>query len=173
MYSNRVMIKRLTLLAVVLCVTLTASAQFEKGKKYISASLSGLDLSYNGLSEFNVGFEAKGGYMFDDNLMLLGILGYNHVGGDDPTPDRFAIGAQGRYYIVQNGIYLGAGVTYKHANHNYNDIMPQVEVGYAFFINRTVTIEPALYYEQSIKDHGNYSNVGLRVGVGVYLFPNN
>ena len=79
MYSNRVMIKRLTLLAVVLCVTLTASAQFEKGKKYISASLSGLDLSYNGLSEFNVGFEAKGGYMFDDNLMLLGILGYNHV----------------------------------------------------------------------------------------------
>lgn len=167
------MIKRLSMLAVVLCVTLAASAQFEKGKKYISASLSGLDLSYNGTSEFNVGFEAKGGYLLDDNLMVLGILGYNHVGGDDPSPDRFAIGAQGRYYIIQNGIYLGAGVTYKHANHNYNDIMPQVEVGYAFFINRTVTIEPALYYEQSIKDHGKYSNVGLRVGVGVYLFPNN
>jgi hypothetical protein len=77
---------------------------------------------------------------------------------------------QGRYYIIQNGIYLGAGATYKHANHNYNDIMPGVEIGYAFFINRHVTIEPALYYEQSFKDHSKYSNVGLRLGLGIYLF---
>ena len=48
--------------------------------------------------------------------------------------------------------------------------MPSVELGYAFFINRTVTIEPALYYEQSIKDHSKYSNVGLRLGLGIYLF---
>ncbi len=164
------MVKKLSLLIVTLMMVLTANAQFEQDKKYISASFSGLDLNYNGTSDLSLGFQAKGGYLVEDNLMVLGTLGYNHIGGDDKTPDRFSIGAQGRYYIIQNGIYLGVGATYKHGNHNYNDFMPSVEVGYAFFINRTITIEPALYYEQSIKDHSKYSNVGLRLGLGIYLF---
>lgn len=166
------MMKKLTLLLAAFVVAITANAQFEQGKKYISASFSGLDLTYNGSSDLKFGFQAKGGYFLADNLAVLGVLGYNHVGGDDPTPDSFSIGAQGRYYIIQNGIYLGAGITYKHANHSYNDFMPTVELGYAFFINRTVTIEPSLFYEQSLKDHSKYSNVGLRLGLGIYLFPN-
>ena len=48
--------------------------------------------------------------------------------------------------------------------------MPSVQLGYAFYISRTVTIEPEIYYEQSFKDHKDYSQVGLRVGIGVYLF---
>ena len=161
--------KKLSLLLLTLMVALSASAQFEQGKKYISASFSGLDMGYNGSSEFNVGLQAKGGYFLADNLAVVGLIGYNHVGGDE-TPDRVSLGVQGRYYIIQNGRYLGAGATYKHANHNYNDIMPGVEIGYAFFINRHVTIEPAIYYEQSFKDHSKYSNVGLRLGLGIYLF---
>ena len=47
--------------------------------------------------------------------------------------------------------------------------MPGVEVGYAFFISRTVTIEPSVYYQQSFKDHSEYSKIGLRVGFGIYL----
>lgn len=164
-----IMIKRFSFMLVALVMTLSASAQFEQGKKYISASFSGLDFSYNGTSDLNIGLQAKGGYFVEDNLMVLGTLGYNHV-GDEVTPDRFSIGAQGRYYIIQNGIYLGVGGTYKHGSHNYNDFLPTVEVGYAFFINRHVTIEPAVYYEQSINNHSKYSNVGLRVGLGIYLF---
>lgn len=160
--------KKLSLLLLTLMVALTASAQFEQGKKYISASFSGLDLGYNGSSELNVGFQAKGGYFLADNLAAVATVGYNHVGDD--VPDQATLGIQGRYYIIQNGIYLGAGVTYKHANHSYNDVMPSVEIGYAFFINRFVTIEPAVYYEQSFKDHSKYSNVGLRLGLGIYLF---
>ena len=83
--------------------------------------------------------------------------------------DHISVGAGGRYYITQNGLYLGAGVKFLHANHRYNDIMPGMEVGYAFFINRSVTIEPAIYYDQSLKG-SNYSTVGLKVGIGVYLF---
>lgn len=164
------MTKKITMLMFAIMMALTANAQFEQGKKYISASFSGLELGYNGTSDFTVGLQAKGGYLIMDNVMLLGTLGYNHIGGDDITPDRFSVGAHGRYYIIQNGIYLDAGVTYKHGNHNYNDLMPAVEIGYAFFINRTCTIEPAIFYEQSIKDHSKYSNVGLRLGLGVYLF---
>lgn len=47
--------------------------------------------------------------------------------------------------------------------------MPGIEVGYAFFLNRTVTIEPAVYYDQSFKNHSDFSKIGLRIGVGVYL----
>ncbi len=42
-------------------------------------------------------------------------------------------------------------------------------MGYAFFISKTVTIEPALYYDQSLKDHSQYSTIGLKVGIGIYL----
>lgn len=164
------MIKKVLLLVAVCMISISSNAQFEQGKKYISASFSGFDLSYSGSNDLNLGLQAKGGYFFEDNLLLLGSLGYNHQGTDDFTPDRISIGAQGRYYIIQNGIYLGLGATYKHGNRNYNDLMPSVEIGYAFFINRVMTIEPAVYYEQSITNHTQYSNVGLRLGLGVYLF---
>ena len=47
--------------------------------------------------------------------------------------------------------------------------MPGVEVGYVFFLRHTVTLETAIYYDQSIKDHSQYSTIGLKVGIGVYL----
>ena len=47
--------------------------------------------------------------------------------------------------------------------------MPSVQVGYAFFLSKTVTVEPEVYYEQSFKNHSDYSKIGFRVGVGVYL----
>ena len=57
-----------------------------------------------------------------------------------------------------------------HANTNYNDVLPGVEVGYAFYINRSVTIEPAIYYDQSLKKHSDYSTIGAKIGLGIYLF---
>lgn len=47
--------------------------------------------------------------------------------------------------------------------------MPGVEVGYAFYISKTVTIEPALYYDMSLKSQKDYSTVGVRVGFGIYI----
>ena len=43
------------------------------------------------------------------------------------------------------------------------------QVGYSFFLNRTVTIEPEIYYNQSLKDHNDYSGFGLRIGFGIYF----
>ena len=47
--------------------------------------------------------------------------------------------------------------------------MPGIELGYAFFLGKSVTIEPSVYYDQSIKNHSDYSKVGLKIGVGIYL----
>ena len=74
------------------------------------------------------------------------------------VPYVLSVGAGGRYYIVQNGLYLGASALFKH-HKGYDDLLPSVNVGYAFFISRTVTIEPELYYEQSFKNHTDYSQV--------------
>lgn len=156
--------KKVFMVIVALAMTLTASAQFEQGKMYLNTSLTGLDLSYNGSRSLHFGLEAKGGYLIEDNWMLLAKAGIDTQKGST----NLNIGVGGRYYIIQNGIFLGANASYVHGNGGYNDFMPGIEIGYAFFINQYVTIEPAIYYNQSVKRHGDYSTVGLKVGIGLY-----
>ncbi|MBQ1828425.1 MAG: outer membrane beta-barrel protein [Prevotella sp.] len=157
--------KKIAFVLVALMMSVAANAQFEQGKKYIGASLSGLNLSYSGSEGTHFGLQAKGGYLFSDNLMGTAQVGYDKM---KHVPYSLSLGVGGRYYIVQNGIYLGAGVNYRHAN-SYDDVLPTVQVGYAFFLNGSVTIEPELYYEQSFKNHGDYSKIGFRLGFGIYL----
>ena len=160
-------IKKIAVVALGLMVSVGAHAQFESGKQYCGASLTGLNLSYNGSEELSLGIQAKAGYFFEDDMMLLAQAEYKHSGLEG-VKDYWALGAQGRYYIEQNGIYLGAGMTLIHTG-SYNDVMPGVEVGYAFFVSKQVTIEPAVYYDQSFKNHSDYSTVGVKVGIGIYL----
>ncbi len=160
-------IKKIAVVALGLIVSVGAHAQFESGKQYCGASLTGLNLSYNGSEELSLGIQAKAGYFFEDDMMLLAQAEYKHSGLEG-VKDYWALGAQGRYYIEQNGIYLGAGMKLIHTG-SYNDVMPGVEVGYAFFVSKQVTIEPAVYYDQSFKNHSDYSTVGVKVGIGIYL----
>lgn len=147
--------------------SLSASAQFEKDKVYFSGALSGFNLNYNGAKDFSLNIDAKAGYFVEDNWMVLGQTSYSHSGLKSVS-DAISAGIGGRYYIEQNGLFLGAGVKYMHAKH-FDDFMPGVEVGYAYFISRTVTVEPSLYYDQSFKNHADYSTIGFRIGVGIYL----
>ena len=160
-------IKKIAVVALGLMVSVGAHAQFESGKQYCGASLTGLNLSYNGSEELSLGIQSKAGYFFEDDMMLLAQAEYKHSGLEG-VKDYWALGAQGRYYIEQNGIYLGAGMKLIHTG-SYNDVMPGVEVGYAFFVSKQVTIEPAVYYDQSFKNHSDYSTVGVKVGIGIYL----
>lgn len=157
--------KKVLMLLVAVLTTMAAHAQFEEGKIYVGASLSGLDLKYNGLEEASFGIDAKAGYLFMDNLMATAQLSYNK---QTDVPSYLKMGVGARYYIIQNGLYLGAGVNYLHSN-SHDDFMPGVQIGYAFFLSRTVTVEPEIYYDQSFKSHSDYSTIGLRIGVGIYL----
>ena len=161
--------KKLMAMAVALLATTAASAQFEQGKTYIGGSLTGLNASYSGSDKFCLGIQAQGGYFVADDIMLYGQVGYDHNGNKE-IKDRYSVGVGGRYYIEQNGVFLGANCKFLHASGGYDDIMPGVEVGYAFFLSRTVTVEPAIYYDQSFKKHSDFSTIGLRLGVGIYLF---
>lgn len=158
--------KKLILAVMAMMVSLAVNAQFETGKKYLGASLSSLNLSYNGMEEGSFGIEAKGGYMFEDNWMATAQVGYSKK---HEIPATFSAAVGARYYIVQNGLYIGASMSYQHAGNSYDDFLPGVQLGYAFFLSRTVTIEPEIYYNQSFKNHSDYSTIGLRIGFGVYL----
>ena len=160
--------KKISMMMLALLTCITASAQFEKDKMYVGASLTGLNLSYSGLNKLNLGLSAKVGYMLEDNWMIYGQAGYDHS-GSDAVADYMNLGVGGRYYIVQNGLFLGVNAKFVHAFHNYNDVMPGVEAGYAFFVSRTVTIEPSVYYQQSFKNHSDYSTIGINLGIGIYL----
>lgn len=161
------MMKKILTLVIVLLATLTASAQFEEDKNYIGASLSGLSLSYNGSTETKFGANAMAGRFLADNLLVYGQAGFDHPGKN--MNNSFNVGVGGRYYITQNGIFLGANAKYVHADSSYNDFMPGLEVGYAFFLSHTITIEPSIYYQQSFKRHSDYSTIGLCIGFGIYL----
>ena len=156
--------KKVFLFLVVLVASLSAHAQFEQGKGYLGASLSSIDISSQA-KQFHFGLNAKAGYLFADNLMATAQVGYNHL---EDTNDVLTLGAGARYYIVQNGLYLGASLKYHHTK-GYNDLLPGVQLGYAFFVSRTVTIEPELYMDFSTKQFEN-SAYGLGVGIGIYLF---
>jgi hypothetical protein len=159
--------KKILLAAVLLLGAVAGKAQFEAGTKYIGASVTNLGLAYNSEKKLHFGLEATGGYFLWDNIMLKGSLGYQH---GRPHDDNISVGLGGRYYFDQNGIFLGAGTRFADMTNDL-DFQPNVSVGYAFFLNRTVTVEPELYFNLSTKDI-DYSNYGLRIGLGIYLFRN-
>ncbi len=160
--------KKIVMLLLVMMMTISSYAQFEKGKYFAGTSLSGLDLGYSGFKKFNIGIEATGGYLLLDDFMVRAGISWQHL-GEKSHPNNFTFGIGGRYYIIQNGLFLGLNVKYMHADLRYNDVLPGLEVGYAFFLSHTVTIEPAIYYDQSFRKHSDYSKIGLRIGFGLYL----
>lgn len=138
---------------------------FYQDKFYVGASFSGFDLNWNQDQKWKMDVAAKAGYLFDDNWMVTANVEYNVR---DVAPNTLKAGAGLRYYLEQNGLYIGAGANYAHSK-KYDDLLPTVQLGYAFFLNRTVTIEPEIYYNQSLKNHKDYSGVGFRIGFGIYF----
>lgn len=160
------MTKKFLLVLTTVLFAISASAQFEQGKTYVGASLSNVGLSYNGSEKGSFGVQAMGGFFLADDLMVGAQGSYDKL---NDVPASYSFGVLGRYYIEQNGLYLGVACNYRHYTKDFNDFMPGVRLGYAFFLGKQVTVEPELYYDQSFKNHGDYSTIGLRIGVGIYL----
>ena len=164
-YNNT---KKLALLVCLLVATVAAQAQFEKGKWILNPSISGLGLSHNTETDkTSFGIEAKGGAFLLDNVALLIHAGakWNEKGGDT---DVYTLGVGGRYYFSKIGLYLGADVNVDRWDWGTSDDTKfsfGAEAGYAFFLSRTVTLEPAVYWNVN----GDRSVFGLKVGFGFYF----
>lgn len=160
--------KKWMFMVCLLAVTVTARAQFEKGKWVVNPSVTGLNFSYHtDTDQVNFGLEAQGGAFVVDNWALLLHAGARWVGSGD---DVYKLGVGTRYYFDQVGVYLGADVNLNHwvptgDADNRTRVGFGLEAGYAFFLSRTVTLEPAVYWDIN-KDR---SELGLKIGFGFYF----
>ncbi|MCH5177127.1 MAG: outer membrane beta-barrel protein [Prevotellaceae bacterium] len=160
------MMKKMLAMLLMVAMAGTATAQFEAGKKYVNASLAGAGLSYSDYEDVAFGVSAQAGYMFQQDFMLLGEAGFDYRHKDFQS---LYIGGKGRYYIEQNGLFLGAGVRFLHEFKNHNDFQFTPEVGYCYFVSKNLTIEPVAYVDVSLADFSKNTKVGLKIGLGYYF----
>jgi hypothetical protein len=164
--------KKILFTACVLLTSLGANAQFEKNSWVVNPTITGVEYSYSDANKNHLGLNAQGGAFVIDNVALL-----LKMGGDwTKTVNMYSVGVGGRYYFSNTGIYAGSGLYFTRWAHN-NDREQQghrdeygltIDLGYAFFLSRTVTIEPAVYYDLSFKDN-DLSKFGLKLGFGFYF----
>ncbi len=160
--------RKFALLICLLTVTLTASAQFEKGTVIINPSLSGLNFSYSQNDKARFGIGAQVGTFLADGFALL-----VNAGADWSKPvDEDNRGTGMRVYFHSTGMYLGGGIDWNHfrwnSENHRSDWGLGIEAGYAYFLSRTVTIEPAVYYKWRFND-SDMSRFGVKVGFGFYF----
>ena len=58
---------------------------------------------------------------------------------------------------------------YKHIPSNINNVYFTPEVGYCFYLNDHVSIEPAVYVDMCLNHFKDFTKVGLRIGFGYYF----
>ena len=160
--------KKLALALCLLAVSFTAQAQFEKGTTIINPSLSGLDFSYSKNDKAKFGVGAQVGTFFAEGIALM-----VNAGADWSKPvDEYTLGTGVRFYFNKTGIYLGGGLDWNRfrwsGGKHQTDWGLGIEAGYAYFLARTVTIEPAVYYKWRFND-GDMSRFGVKIGFGFYL----
>ena len=157
--------KKVILCAMLMLASIGAKAQFEAGTKYLGISATGLGISYSSNEKFRIGLDATAGMFIADKVLVRANIGYNHT----DYVDDFSAGIGARYYFRENGIFLGAGGEFSHLTKNNNDLMIPIEVGYAFYLNHYIAVEPAVYYKMSLDDFSDKSTVGLKIGFGFHF----
>ena len=134
----------------------------------LNPSVTGLDFSYSKNDDAKFGLGAQVGTFLADGFALM-----VNAGADWSQPkDTYTLGTGVRCYFNTTGIYIGGGLDWerirlKGGEHN-NDWGVGIEAGYAYFLSRTVTIEPAVYYKWRFDDSDN-SRFGIKVGFGFYF----
>ena len=163
------MVKKLLFVFILLISCINAHAQFEEGKWYLNTSLTGLNLSHSKYEGTNFGFQVGSGAFVVDNLMVLVNFKGEYV---EHGMDETSVGAGARYYLSNCGLYGGLGLAYKHLSNSVNRedlVCLTPELGYAFFLNGTITVEPAVYYDLSFSNCSEYSKLGFKIGFGFYF----
>ena len=115
--------------------------------------------------------QGTAGYSFADSWSATALLEYLHQWMPSPQRDRneVVLGAGARYYFQSNGIFLGAGLQYRHAAVNADYLQVPLEVGYCYYLNQHVSIEPAIYFEPCLNKFSDGTKVGLKIGLGFYF----
>ncbi len=144
----------------------SASAQFEEGTKYLGANINNLGVSYSKATDLSINLGANAGYCIKDNVLVMGLVNFDYSFN---TLKRLDLGGKIRYYIADTGIFLSAGAKFVHENSDYNDFQVTPEVGFSYFLNDHLAIQPSVYYDMSFSDFNEKSRLGVSLGLGWYF----
>ena len=172
------MMKKIILGCMLALCAISANAQFEAGKMYINLSSTSLGLSYSKSDKLRFDIGATAGLFVANDWMVFAQADYNHkqlmyehllVNDSKFYQDEVLLGLGARYYIEQNGLYLSLASQFSHHEKTNDNFFLTPEIGYAFFVNQYITIEPAVYFQMSLNKFADASTVGLKLGVGFYF----
>lgn len=65
--------------------------------------------------------------------------------------------------------YIDYTITKTAPAEKFNSFCIPIEVGYTFYLNHHLAVEPSVYYKMSLNHFGDCSTVGLRLGLGYFF----
>ena len=120
-------------------------------------------------SETTIRFAPNVGYFIADDLAIglsLNIENISPLVGDSGT--NFGLGPFVRFYFA-DAIFAQAGLNLGLGDNEFTEF--QVGVGYSWFVDNSVAIEPMLFYRShSVDDPGvDASVIGLSIGIQAFV----
>lgn len=147
----------------------SSSALIPKGSMIIGGS-AGFDMQFeDGNNSSILYLSPQFGYFLTDNLALGAAISFTKVKDVDPV---FGFGPFARYYL-NNGLFGQLQYEFQSQptflDERINGSAAGLGVGYALFLNNSISLEPLVYYKRHFGDLGEYNQVGLQVGISAYL----
>ena len=112
------------------------------------------------------------GYFIIDNLGIGLNVGFASLSQGDNSATVIGIGPYARYYVFQ-GLFPQVGIMYNSTKVDDFDAVTGTDinlgVGYSFFVNNSIAIEPMLGYTIGGGDDPKTNSFGLMIGVQAFL----
>lgn len=161
--------KKILIAALLTLVTFGVDAQITK-----QTILAGGGVTFNqyrnkdlNIKTTNFSLQQQLAFAFADNVVLGARLGVGTSSSSNNFSFSFAPFA--RYYVSNFFVHGGFGYIY---NGNDGSALLDGEIGYALFLNNTVAIEPALYYNQMFANNSFSSDMGAKLSLQIYFNRN-
>ncbi|MDR1056677.1 MAG: hypothetical protein LBL90_12845 [Prevotellaceae bacterium] len=173
--------KKLMITLVAACIACTIFAQvpeqLRKGNILIETDATNVGIRFtNGVS---MEISGAGGYFITDKLVIAGGIGLDVISTESgnwdgtsstQTNTTFDIGAGVRYYFLANqrGGLFATGMFSVVVGSGDPVFGVRFNGGYAFFINRYLSIEPLMQLDLPFSK-GTKVNFGIGAGISIYL----
>ena len=119
-------------------------------------------------SETTIFLNPNVGYFIADDLAIGLNVGFTSISSDAFDASFFSLGPFVRFYFA-DAIFAQAGVNLGLGDDEFTEF--QVGVGYSWFVDNSVAIEPMIYYRShGVDDPGIDSSViGLSIGIQAFV----
>lgn len=170
--------KKVVLFLAIAIAALSTNAQTGKGTWLLGGSAgfsSGKSSGSSSTTTVNISPDA--GYFFADNFAAGLNLGFQSQ-SNGGTATNFNVGPFARYYFLPLGDHaklfgqgaFGFGTFKPSSGSSINSTMWEIKAGPSFFLNESVALETALFYNSDkVKSSSAYNTFGLSVGFQIHF----